>query len=293
MRPRGRPRYDWAPGWLDAAIAVPLTVFGQAELVLIHRSAPLAVVLSLVVTGSLLWRSRAPVVVALLVAGAFGLQAPLLDPAPQVMANGLAVLVAIYSVFALAGPRTSAPMLVLAGFSFVGFEADQVPAGTVGDLVVTIAVAGIGWFVWRRHHQIDDRLAAADADLHSAGVRAEEALADERRRIARELHDVVSHAVTVVVLQARGGRSMLDRDPEQARAALDAIELSGQQALAEMRRLVTLLREPSIDTAPQPGIADLDGLVAAATGSGAQVALSVHGDVVPLSPGAELTAYRV
>src|SRR5659263_188883 len=58
MWPRGRPRDDWAPGWLDVAIAVPLTVFAQAELVLIHRSEPLAVVLSLLITGALLWRSR-------------------------------------------------------------------------------------------------------------------------------------------------------------------------------------------------------------------------------------------
>lgn len=294
MWPRARPRFEWAPGWLDAAIAVPLTVFAQAELVLIHRSEPLAVVLSLVITGALLWRSRASVAVALVVVGAFGIQAPLLDPAPQVMANGLALLVAVYSAFALAGPRTAAPVLLLAGCSFVVFEADQgTEPGTVGDLFATIAVAGIGWFVWWRHHQIDDQLAAADAELHLAGLRADEALAEERRRIARELHDVVSHAVTVVVLQARGGRSMLTRDPQQTKAALDAIEMSGQDALAEMRRLVTLLREPMPATAPQPQMSDLDALVAEASGSGAQVDMVVDGDVVALSPGVELTAYRL
>ena len=101
MWPRGRPRDDWAPGWLNVAIAVPLTVFAQAELVLIHRSEPLAVVLSLLITGALLWRSRAPVLVVLVAVGAFGIQAPLLDPAPQVMANGLAVLVAVYSALSL------------------------------------------------------------------------------------------------------------------------------------------------------------------------------------------------
>jgi signal transduction histidine kinase len=294
MWPRGRPRDGWAPGWLDVAIAVPLTVFAQTELLLIHRSEPVAVALSMLITGALLWRSRAPVLVALVAVGAFGIQAPLLDPAPQVMANGLAVLVAVYSAFALAGPKSAAPVLLLAGFSFVVFEADQgTEPNAVGDLFATIGVAAIGWFVWRRHHQIDDRLAAADAELHLAGLRADAALAEERRRIARELHDVVSHAVTVVVLQARGGRSMLTRDPEQTRAALDAIELSGQDALAEMRRLVTLLREPMPDTAPQPRMSDLDALVAEAAASGAHVDVVSHGDVVVLSPGIELTAYRL
>jgi signal transduction histidine kinase len=294
MWPRGRPRYGWAPDWLDAAIAVPLTVFAQAELVLNHRNEPVAVGLSLLITCPLLWRSRAPVAVAIVAVGTFGLQAAVLDPAPQVMANGLAVLVAVYSAFALAGPRAATPVLLLAGFAFAVFEADQgTEPGTLGDLFATVAVAAIGWFVWRRHHQIDDQLAAAGAELYLAGLQADEALAEERRRIARELHDVVSHAVTVVVLQARGGRSMLSRDPEQTREALDAIEMSGQDALAEMRRLVTLLRGPTLDTAPQPGIADLSSLVTAATASGAQVALTIHGDAVPLSPGAELTAYRL
>ena len=294
MWPRARPRSGWAPGWLDAAIAVPLTVFAQAELVLIHRSEPLAVVLSLVITGALLWRSRAPVVVGLVAVGAFGAQAPLLDPAPQVMANGLAVLVAVYSAFALAGPRTAAPVLLLAGCAFIVFEADQgTGPNSVGDLFATIAVAAIGWFVWWRHHQIDDQLVAADAELQMAGRVADEALAEERRRIARELHDVVSHAVTVVVLQARGGRSMLTRDPEQTRAALDAIEASGQEALVEMRRLVTLLREPMPDRAPQPRMSDLGALVAEATASGAVVDVAFDGDVVELSPGVELTAYRL
>jgi signal transduction histidine kinase len=86
---------------------------------------------------------------------------------------------------------------------------------------------------------------------------------------------------------------MLDRDPEQTRAALNAIEQSGQEALAEMRRLVTLLREPGPDTAPQPRIADVGAMVAAATASGANVALEITGDVVPLSPGTELTGYRL
>lgn len=294
MRPHARPRDTWLPSRLDTAITLLLVAYGQLELWYIHQSEPASIAMSVIITGALLWRSRAPLVVALVVIGTYGLQAVVLDPAPQVLANSIAVLVALYSAFALTGPRAAAPVFVIATLAFAAFEADQ---GTeplvVGDLVATTAASAIGWFVWRRRHQIDDQLATANADLLLADARAADAVAAERRRIARELHDVVSHAVTVVVLQARGGRSMLDRDPEQTRAALNAIELSGQEALAEMRRLVTLLREPGPDTAPQPGMADLGALVDAATASGAQVTLAITGDVVALSPGTELTGYRL
>ena len=83
------------------------------------------------------------------------------------------------------------------------------------------------------------------------------AIADERARIARELHDVVAHAISVIVLQARGGRRMLARDPDETRVALDAIEHAGQQALTEMRRLLGTLRaaDERAALAPHPGSA--------------------------------------
>ena len=294
MRPQAGPRDRWLPSLLDTAITVMLVAYGQLELWYINQSEPASIAMSLIITGSLLWRSRAPLVVALVVVGTYGLQAVVLDPAPQVLANSIALLVALYTAFALTGPKSAAPIFVMTALAFAAFESDQ---GTeplvVGDLVATTAVSAIGWFVWWRRRQIDDQFAEADDELRMAEAKADEAVAVERRRIARELHDVVSHAVTVVVLQARGGRSMLDRDPEQTRAALNAIEQSGQEALAEMRRLVTLLREPGPDTAPQPGMADVGPMVEAATASGAQVSLVITGDAVALSPGTALTGYRL
>jgi len=294
MGPLGRPRSTWVPRRLDVLIAVPLVVYAQVELAYTGLGTPVAVALSLVITGALLWRGHAPTTVGFVAACTFGLQAVLLDPAPQVMANSLALLVSVYSVFALAGPRAAAPVLLVACFALIVFEADQgTDSGVLGDLVVTAAVSAIGWFVWRRRSQIDDERETANEELRAASARADQAVAEERRRIARELHDVVSHAVTVVVLQARGGRSMLSRDPDQTRAALDAIEESGEEALAEMRRLVTLLREPSLETAPQPGLADLPALVSAASASGGRVDLQISGEAVPLRPGTELTAFRL
>jgi signal transduction histidine kinase len=124
---------------------------------------------------------------------------------------------------------------------------------------------------------------------------AEHAIAEERARIARELHDVVAHAISVIVLQARGGRRLLDTEPEQTRVALDTIERSGQQALAEMRRLLGMLRESDeqLALAPQPSLSHLDGLLEKVRAAGLPVELAVEGNPVELPPGIDLSAYRI
>jgi signal transduction histidine kinase len=126
-------------------------------------------------------------------------------------------------------------------------------------------------------------------------ARARAAVAEERRRIARELHDVVAHAISVTVVQARGGRKVLDVDREQARTAFDSIERTGEQALGEMRRLLGMLREedPNGDRAPQPSLARLDALADDLRSSGLPVEVEVNGDEVELAPGIDLAAYRI
>jgi signal transduction histidine kinase len=122
-----------------------------------------------------------------------------------------------------------------------------------------------------------------------------EAIADERARIARELHDVVAHAISVIVLQARGGRRMLDEDPAETRVALDAIERAGEQALGEMRRLLGMLRlaDERAALTPQPGLGRLGELAAEVTAAGLPVDVRVEGDVVELPPGVDVSAYRI
>ena len=281
------------PSRLDLLIAFLLTVYAQGELVYIHGFTPLAAALSAVITLAVAWRRVGPVPSAVLVITVYGLQALVLDPPPELLGNAIAVLVAAFTAAAYAGPRLALPALGLAVVSFIAFERSQgTPDMAVGDLVMVAATWCAGWFVWRRRCASEEQLSAAMNQALSAASRADATLAEERRRIARELHDVVSHAVTVVVLQARGGRTMLDRDPRQTRAALDAIETSGQQALAEMRRLVTLLREPGVDTTPQPGIGDVERLVAGAAQS-VDASMRVHGDPVQVSPGVGLTLFRL
>jgi signal transduction histidine kinase len=126
-------------------------------------------------------------------------------------------------------------------------------------------------------------------------TRTAEAIADERARIARELHDVVAHAISVIVLQARGGRRMLAEDPNETRSALDAIERAGEQALAEMRRLLGMLRaaDERAALAPQPGLHRVDELAAQVAAAGLPVDVRVEGEPVELPPGVDVSAYRI
>ena len=113
------------------------------------------------------------------------------------LGNGIAGLVATYSAAAWAGPAASAIVPALFTVSSLVFENDQGDlAPTAGDLVLMLVAWGIGWFAWRRRHDVEQSLELADEQVRSADERADEALAQERRRIARELHDVVSDAVT-------------------------------------------------------------------------------------------------
>ena len=137
-------------------------------------------------------------------------------------------------------------------------------------------------------------------ELHEAAVQAQEAheeevaraAADERRRIAREMHDVVAHSVSVMVVQAGGARRILDRDPARAVEAAAHIEDVGRAALTEMRRLLGVLHH-SDERAPQPTLRELDALVERTRAAGLPVSLTVEGEPRSLPAGMDLAAYRV
>jgi signal transduction histidine kinase len=122
--------------------------------------------------------------------------------------------------------------------------------------------------------------------------RAQAAVAEERARIARELHDVVAHAISVIVLQARGARHAEGAERDEA---LDAIEATGENALAEMRRLLHMLREDdeALALAPQPSLEQLEHLVAQVRDAGLPVDLRIEGDPRELPPGVDVSAYRI
>ena len=168
-----------------------------------------------------------------------------------------------------------------------------------GDFVWPLVVFGIAWIVGfglgQKLHEADEAKERADRLEREREEQARLAVAEERARIARELHDIVGHSVSVMTVQAAGVRSLLRPEQEREREALVIIEQTGREALAEMRRLVDVLRRPeeAPALAPQPSLEHVDKLVSQAREAGLPVELRIEGDPVQLSAGVDLTAYRL
>ena len=162
-----------------------------------------------------------------------------------------------------------------------------------------VGAVWIGGRMVRAHRVLIERLRVTAAELEQSRALAEEAgVVRERTRLARELHDVIAHSVSVMVVQAGAAERMLDRDPDRASRAMSSVQDTGREALVELRRLLGVLRTeggPAHDEqlAPQPDLADLDRLVEQVRASGLEVEVSCTGDVRGLGSGVELAAYRI
>ena len=173
------------------------------------------------------------------------------------------------------------------------------PKHKVGDFIwdaITFTVAWvIGFAVGDKYREVDEAKERADAAEREREERARRAVADERARIARELHDVVGHSVSVMTVQASAVRRLLEQDQERVSEALQVVEQTGREALAEMRRMVGVLRhaEDGPALAPQPSLEQLQRLVEHTRNAGLPVDLRVEGDPVELPTGIDLTAYRL
>jgi signal transduction histidine kinase len=207
--------------------------------------------------------------------------------------------VALYSTGRYAGGRAALAggLAVVAALPLAVIEPGQ-PFSVADSAFIAIFIVGpwVGGRVIRHRQQRERGLEARAVALElERDAKAREAVVEERARIARELHDVVGHAISVMLLQARGGRRMLATDPEQTRRALDAIDHAGAQALAEMRRLLGVLRETEeeLALAPRPSLARIDELVARLTGTGLPVDVTVEGEPFELPPGIDVSAYRI
>jgi signal transduction histidine kinase len=312
------------PAAADRLLALGLAGVGVAELLLgtsrLERG-PLAVALALASTLPLTWRRRAPLAVAAAVAVAGGAP-PLLQQATS-GATYFAGLLAAYTTAAgcpRPGARAAGLALLLAAFTaHLLFGRPPGPAGAIepSDLLFTYAPLLSVW-VWgevqrRRYARAAAAEGRAAAAERAAAVGAARAAAAERARLARELHDVVAHSVSVMVLQAGAARRIAEADPPRAREALAVIETSGREALAELRRLLGVLRtEHEAATAaagrdgppralppapaplaPPPGLDALEGLLERLRAAGLPVALRVAGPARPLPPGVDLSAYRI
>lgn len=215
----------------------------------------------------------------------------------------IGVLVAVYTLAAQVDrPRSLrsgiAICVVLVAVMITGVlsEQEDLPAiAVVGNVVVFATAWTVGDSVRSRRAYLAEVEARAEAAEREGERTAEKAVQDERVRIARELHDVVAHSVSVMVVQAGAARRVLDRDPARAAESLAAIESTGRNALDELRRLLGVLREDraAASTVPQPTAGDLAALVEQSRRAGLDVDLAVEGtaDAVPVGVG--LTVYRV
>ncbi len=144
------------------------------------------------------------------------------------------------------------------------------------------------------------RAEAARQEIHEREAALRAAVAEERRHVARELHDVVAHSVSVMVIQAGAARQVMEKTPEEAEAALRAVEKTGRETMAELRTLLGALGDDAADAgadggglAPQPGLDRLDELVARVRDAGLPVTLETSGATRPLAPSVDVTAYRI
>lgn len=266
-----------------------------------HDQAGLTVVMFLVVVLPLVFRRRYPLAVLWIVLGT----APLVsDYDAALRLSFYACVIAAYTAAVYSPYRVPAlASLPVAAFLYTQIREPAVP--TVPDnavpflILIPIAVAAIGLHRWKQHaDEGRARLSTMEREQAEALRRAAE---HERARIARELHDVVTHNVSVMVIQAGAARKVMQTEPDQAREALLAVEAGGRAAMAELRHVMGLLTmdsdDPdfaaSTDLAPQPGLDRLEALVQRVRDTGIMVELSTSGEPRPVPPGVELTAYRV
>jgi signal transduction histidine kinase len=251
--------------------------------------AALGFALVVVAGGSLAWRRRAPLTVATIVSAAVA-TASLLGYWPEFVAM---LWIAVYSAAAYTERerliRVLLPVALLTSTAIsIGERWDRGLnwVEILTDLVATFVIPYLlGRMTFNRRRRI----------VSEREIATREAVAAERAAIARELHDVVAHHMSVMVVQAGAARAVSGSDPAAAAEALRQIEASGRTGLAEMRRLLEVLKgaEDGDGKAPQPGLARIDELLDAMRASGLPVEAVVEGTPRPLSHGVDLSAYRI
>jgi signal transduction histidine kinase len=268
---------------LVADIAIPLGV--ALFLVLVTGDedpeptilAVLANLLAIVQGAALIWRrSRPELVMAVTLLAGLGYQLIV----PEIVLP-IAGYFAIWSLALNRPPRVSIVGLV----ALLGLAASNFFTATVDDTTFAMVVA-VG--VWALAEAARNRRVAIEQE-------ARRAVGEEQARIARELHDVIAHSVSVIVVQAAAAEDVFDRRPDQARAALGSIERAGRDALAELRRLLAAVR-PGVaadPTGPQPGLDRLDELAEPLRAGGLTVVVRREGPAASLPAGVDLSAYRI
>ena len=286
---------------LDYGIALALTVAGQVSIWMgttDEGPRALTVPIALAVTVGLAWRRRAPSAVAGIIAVGWVVQA-IAARSPSATWELIALLIAAYSVSAYQPLRRAVPAgAVLLAAMWIVVLLDPTQEGS-GALFTAPVLVGLPWIAGLAGRRYADRATELDRVNVELERRRDEDVAaatrDERARIARELHDVVAHSLSVMVVQAGAAEALLAHDPAAAGDPLAAIRRTGKDALLEMRRLLGVLKTDSdgLALAPQPGLDELPGLVDRMRHAGLDVRARLQPDLPRLSAGADLAAYRV
>ncbi|HEY7282296.1 MAG TPA: sensor histidine kinase [Actinomycetota bacterium] len=292
------------PLFVDAAIALALFALTLVEMSTTHcdcSSADTSLTVMFMALGTLplVLRRRYPFTV-MLVIGVSAIVYDVLQIPPDPYTAIFGIFLALYSVAAY-GKRDRA--FIALGILVVAEIVLNIPPISghqdFRDVVTSAAILGGGWILGdsararrRRDELLRERAERAERER---AITAEKAALEERSRIAREIHDVVTHSVSVIAVQAGAARTVVEEHPEQAVEALRSIERISRETMAELRRSLGVLRDPAgaAELAPQPGLDALDDLVAQFGGTGLTVEAAVEGDPAPLPSGLDLAAYRV
>jgi signal transduction histidine kinase len=279
---------------IDIAVAALLTVVSLAQvLVLLPIAArPVGVIVALGSTLPVAFRRTHPIATALVATSVW-----LIPTDGYVWVGYVTAFLIFYSVGAHAADPRKAAAAVAFGVvtSIAGSLIQHAAFGEYFGALSAVAGPALAGRVVRR-------LRTLTAELERERERsARAAVHDERARIARELHDVVAHGLSVIAIQADGAEAALDRDPELARRPLKTIRGEAREALTEMRQLLGMLRsddeapagDGNAELAPQPGLGQLPALLDRARAAGHAVDLEVHGDPRPLNASLDLSAYRI
>jgi signal transduction histidine kinase len=299
--------YDWLrahPLVVDSLLALLVAGLGLSVIGVRRIPVPVALLFIAAMSVPVVLRRRHPAGAFAAVVTVGGLEVLLL---PRPFGSDLAVIVLLYTLAAYRPRRVSVTGLAVCLAGSMVAIAKWAPESTMHSLdalgttaAVFAGPALLAWLLgdsmqWRRSYYrgLEERAARLERE-RDAHVQI--AAAAERARIARELHDVVAHNVSVMVVQADGAAFAFETSPEKARQALTAISRTGRQALTEMRSLLGVLRsadDEEADLAPQPSVEQLAGLLEQARAAGLPVSFAVEGVPGPLPPLAALTAYRI